>query len=99
MRWSDKTGEESKGSLTTVWRVMHRKTGQEFTICDGHDGYLKAPAPPAVKLARFWGHLPAGVQRNESEEELFPPSDICRPSTFRTNINRSRGEGCASTAV
>lgn len=89
-RWSEKDGTLSKAQTALVWRVMNRKTGQEFVICEGYKDYIKAPASPDVKLKRFWDIFPLVFNEVESEEELYPPSDVWLAKHLQMEYNRTR---------
>lgn len=89
-RWSEKDGKLDKSATALVWRVMNRDTGQEFVVCDGHDGYLQPPAPPKVKLRRFFDIFPLVFNEIESEEDLYPPSDIWLTRHLSKEYNRTR---------
>lgn len=89
-RWSDESCQMEKPTLARGWRVQNRKTGLEFTICEGYPGYLKAPVPPAVKLPRFWDIFPLVFNEIEHETELFPPSDVHNSRHMAAEYNRSR---------
>ena len=89
-RWSEKDGKLDKSATAIVWRVMNRDTGQEFVVCDGHDGYLQPPAPPKVKLRRFFDIFPLVFNEIESEEDLYPPSDVWLTRHLSREYNRTR---------
>lgn len=89
-RWSDTTGEKLNEQPAKVWRVMNRKTQQEFTICEGYDDYLKAPSAPAVKVRRFWDIFPLVFNEIEDEKDLYPPSDVWLARHLQLEYNRSR---------
>lgn len=89
-RWSDEKGEMSRQHCAKVWRVMDRKTGLEFTICEGYPDYLKPPAAPDVKLSRFWDIFPLVFNEIESETDKYPPSDVWNARHLQAEYNRSR---------
>lgn len=89
-RWSEKAGDLKKESAALVWRVMNKKTGQEFVICEGYKDYIKPPAPPSVKLTRFWDIFPLVFNEIESEDDLYPPSDVWNAKHLQNEYNRSR---------
>lgn len=92
-RWSDKDGDVARQAPGKVWEVWNRKTGQVFTICDGHDEYLKPPAEPDVRVRRFFVHFPLVFNETESDDEadgLFPPSDVWQARHVQSEYNRCR---------
>lgn len=84
---SDKNHE--KGALR-VYEVQDRDTGTFFTVCDGHEGYLKAPDNPPVFLERFYTVFPLVFNDVEHETKIFPPSDVWRARHMQAEYNRSR---------
>ena len=58
-----------------VWRVLNKKTRQEFWLCDGYPGYLRKPAAPANQVHGFWTIYTLIFNEVEDEKEVFPPSD------------------------
>jgi hypothetical protein len=89
-RWSDESGKMERVAPAKVWRVMNRKTGQEFTICEGYKDYLKPPAPPVVKIPRFFDIFPLVFNEIESDDDLYPPSDVWLARHLQDEYNRSR---------
>lgn len=87
-KWSEKDGKDCDTAL--VWRVMNRKTGQEFFVCDGYNGYLQPPAPPKVKLRRFFDIFPLVFNEVENEDDQFPPSDVWQTRHLQNEYNRNR---------
>lgn len=89
-RWQEKDGEIKKTQAARLWRVMNRKTGQEFVICEGYKDYIKPPAPPDIKLKRFFDIYPLVFNEIESEDEMYPPSDTWNARHLQAEYNRSR---------
>lgn len=84
---SDKS--RRKGALR-VYEVQDKETGTFFTICEGHDGYLKRPDLPPVLLERFFNVFTLVFNDVEHETELFPASDVWRARHMQDEYNRSR---------
>lgn len=59
-----------------VWRVMNKKTRQEFWLCDGYPGYLREPKAPDNQVHGFWTIFTLIFNEVEDEVEVFPPSDV-----------------------
>ncbi len=78
-----------KGALR-VYEIQDRVTGTFFTICEGHDGYLKAPDLPPIFLERFFTIFPLVFNEVEHETELFPASDAWRARHVQYEYNRAR---------
>jgi hypothetical protein len=92
-RWSEKDGKLDKSATALVWRVMNRDTGQEFVVCDGHDGYLQPPAPPKVKIRRFFDIFPLIFNEAEPDDDdgdIYPLSDVWQTRHLQNEYNRTR---------
>lgn len=72
----DENAGDDKESYAKVWQVWNKKTGQVFVICEGYDGWLKAPAAPDVKLTRFWPYFPIVFNEVEDDKEIYANSDV-----------------------
>ena len=83
-------GETDGSQLACVWRVWHKKTGEEFTICDGYPGWLKPPAVPNVRIERFWPIFVLAFNDIEDEKEIYPPSDVYILRHPQNEFNRAR---------
>lgn len=87
----NETGKpESRATETLVWEIQNKDTGEFFTIADGYGDYLRAPAPPNVKLERFWTIFPLTFNDAEDEEDPFPQSDAELLRHIQIERNRSR---------
>lgn len=80
---------KGKGALR-VYEIQDRVTGMFLTICEGHDGYLKAPDLPPVFLEKFFTIFPLVFNEVEHETELFPASDAWRARHVQYEYNRAR---------
>src|SRR6185503_13228554 len=73
-----------------VWEVQDKQNSQFLTVCDGYDGFLKPPGEPDVKLSRFFTIFPIVFNDVESEDELYPPSDVELLKDTQAEYNRAR---------
>lgn len=89
-KWSDKQGKAVKDDLARVWRVQDKRSGLEFTICEGYPGYLKEPACPDVKIERFFNLFPLVFNEIEDEDEQIPPSDVWDIRHTQRQMNEAR---------
>lgn len=89
-RWSDKQGKAVKDDLAMVWKVQDKNSGLEFTICEGFDNYLKAPACPDVRIERFFTLYPLVFNEIEDEDEQIPPSDVWDARDTQREYNQAR---------
>lgn len=88
-----KQGKKGAGKgkdMTCVWQVWDRVNGDTFTICDGYCDYLEAPHAPVVDIEQFFPYFPLVFNEVESEDELFPPSDVRLLRHMQKEYNRSR---------
>lgn len=67
--------QQTKGKAC-VWRVMNKKTREEFWLCDGYPDYLRAPRAPESQVHGFWYLFSLTFNEVEDEKEIFPLSDV-----------------------
>lgn len=89
-RWSETKTGVKKSATARVWRVMSKKNGTEFIICEGYPGYLLPPQPPRIQLPRFWDIFPLVFNEVEDEKNIFPPSDVWLARHMQFEYNRTR---------
>jgi hypothetical protein len=63
---------------------------KSFAVCDGYPDFLKEPAEPDVKIERFWTVVPLVFNDIESEDDLYPPSDVWVSRHMQKEYNSSR---------
>ena len=87
----DETSDETKeqGALR-VYEIQDKRTRTCAVVCEGHPGFLKAPAAPYCFVEGFWTVFPLVFNEIEDEDELFPPSDVWRARHMQNEYNRSR---------
>lgn len=81
---------EKKGGMVCVWKYYDKPTGLVYYVADGYAGFLRPPAPPDVFVETFWPVFALTFNAVESEEELFPPSDVSLMLDMQKEHNRSR---------
>lgn len=84
------TSQASRQQFVCVWKIYDRPSGLVYWIADGHDKPLRDPAPPSVFVPDFWPVYALTFNDVESEDELFPPSDVTLLLDQQREINRSR---------
>lgn len=90
-RWSENAKDGvKKASTARCYRVMSKKTGTEFVLCEGYPGYIQPPAPPKIRIPRFFDIFPLVFNEIENDKELFPPSDIWLARHMQFEYNRTR---------
>lgn len=82
--------EKKKHGFVCVWKHYDKATGLVYYVADGYDGYLREPAAPDVFVERFWPVYALTFNAVESEEELFPPSDVALLRPMQQEYNRAR---------
>lgn len=82
--------DDRKTGKCRVWEVQDKKNQQVFTICDGYCDFLKEPAEPDVKIERFWTIFPLVFNEIESEDEIYPPSDVWNARHMQRDYNSKR---------
>lgn len=89
----DSSGEfrdkDSKG-LVCVWKHYDKLSGAVYYVADGHKKFLREPAAPDVFVEEFWPVYALTFNGIESEEELFPKSDVALLADQQMEHNRSR---------
>jgi hypothetical protein len=82
---------DRKGAgLIKVWKHYDKPSGLVYFVADGYKGWLRAPAPPDVFVADFWPVFALTFNAVESEDDLFPPSDVKLLADQQNEHNRSR---------
>ncbi len=86
--WSAPT--EKKSGMVCVWKMYDKPSGLVYYLADGYCGFLREPAAPDVFVEDFWPLYSLTFNAVESEEELFPPSDVTLMLDMQREYNRSR---------
>lgn len=89
---SSVSGEQGVGGDCCVWRVYDKMLGQTFVLVDGYKDFIKEPAAPEIELERFFPLFTYVPNDVESEDKLYPPSDVEMMRSPSDEINRSRQE-------
>jgi len=84
-----KEGGEAKG-LVCVWKHYEKASGLVYIVADGHPKFLRAPAAPDVFVEDFWPIYALVFNGTESEDALFPPSDVRLIEHQQHDFNTSR---------
>ena len=83
--------DESKmPSAVPVYEVWCKRTKSVFVISEFYEGYLQAPDAPPIHTEKFFDLYPLVFNDIESEDELYPPSDVWRARHMQHEYNRSR---------
>jgi hypothetical protein len=81
---------EKKNGMVLVWKYYDKPSGLVYYLADGHPNFLRKPAPPDVFVEDFWPIYALTFNDVESEDELFPPSDVSLMLDMQKEHNRSR---------
>lgn len=79
-----------KRDMACVWKYYDKPSGLVYYVADGYADFLREPAPPDVFVETFWPVFALTFNAVESEEELFPPSDVSLLIDMQREHNRSR---------
>lgn len=82
--------DRKKEGLVCVWKHYDKPSGLVYWLADGHPNFLLEPAAPSVYVEDFWPIYALTFNAVESEEELFPPSDVSLMLDMQREHNRSR---------
>jgi hypothetical protein len=92
--WLDEDGDSTntrKGSgLVRVWKHYDKPSGLVYLVAEGYHAFLRPPAAPDVFVNDFWPIYALTFNEVESEDELFPPSDVQLLQDMQNEHNRSR---------
>lgn len=86
----ERTGSKSGSGLVRVWKHYDKPSGLVYLVAEGHHAFLREPAPPDVYVEDFWPVYALTFNEVESEDELFPPSDVHLLLDMNNELNRSR---------
>lgn len=86
----DSNSDDKKTGLVCIWEVYNKELGQTFTIADGYCGYLVSPKEPDYWMEGFWPVFALTFNDVESEDKLYPPSDVHMLKHVQAEYNRSR---------
>lgn len=81
---------EKKNGMVCVYKHYDKPSGLVYYVADGYPGFLRTPAPPDVFVEDFWPVYSLTFNAVESEDELFPPSDVTLMIDQQKEYNRSR---------
>lgn len=76
--------------MVCVWKHYDKTAGLVYFVADGHADFLRPPAAPDVFVEDFWPVYALTFNSVESEDELFPPSDVFLMLDQQMEYNRSR---------
>ena len=81
---------KSANGKVCVWEIYCKKTKRMITVADGYPNFLEEPTEPHVDIEQFYPFFPLVFNEIESEDELFPPSDVELMRDSQIDYNRAR---------
>ena len=87
---TSKAEAAKENGLVCIWEVYNKDLGQTFTIADGYNGFLKPCGEPDHWMEGFWPVFAITFNACESEEHLYPLSDVHQLKHVQNEYNRSR---------
>lgn len=84
------TIREQPDGMVCVYKHFDKLSGLVYYLADGHPDFLKRPAAPDVFVEDFWPVYAITFNDVESEDKLFPPSDVALLQGMQDDYNRSR---------
>lgn len=76
-------------TVACVYVVYHKRDGLVYSVCEGYSDFLTEPSPPNIKLERFFPIFAVMFNECDSEESIFPPSDVQLIKHQQWEYNRS----------
>jgi len=76
--------------LCAVYEVYDLVGQTCFTVCDGYPDFLREPGDPEVVTEQFHPYYSLTFNDIESDEEVYPPSDVELISKMAVEYNRAR---------
>jgi hypothetical protein len=80
----------TEDNMVCVYEIYDRKTGLMMVVADGYPDFLREPAAPDVEVEQFYPHFPLMINDTESEEEIFPRSDVRLLRHIQREHNRTK---------
>jgi hypothetical protein len=87
-----KTTTWEAGDCARVFEIYHKGDGLVYTICEGHDDYLREPEPPFPWTERFWPWFVYAPNAMDDPENPMPPSEVELIQPMQNEINAA-GDG------
>jgi hypothetical protein len=85
---------EAKGStddgMVCVYEIYDKPSGLVYTVAEGFNDFLKAPAEPDLRLETFWPVFSLVCNEVEHDKEIYPPSDVHLMRSMVHEYNRAR---------
>lgn len=76
--------------MVRVFKHYDKPSGLVYYVAEGYKDFLREPAAPDVYVEEFWPVFALTFNDVESEEYLFPPSDVHLLKPMQEEYNRAR---------
>jgi hypothetical protein len=86
----EQEGDNKPIDQVCIWEIYSKTDGLVYVIAEGHHDFLKEPAEPVIKIERFWPFFVLAFNEVESENEVFPHSDVRLLRPMQLEYNRLR---------
>ena len=87
---ADTSKPSKRAGMVCVWKHYDKASGLCYFLADGYKKFLRPPAAPDVFVEDFWPIYALTFNAVESEDELFPPSDVALLLPMQKEYNRAR---------
>lgn len=81
---------KSEAELCRVWEIYCKRDGLKYVVADGYPDFLVPPAPPEIRLKRFWPFFVLAFNEVENDREIYPPSDVRLLTPVQREYNLAR---------
>lgn len=88
--FSTLTDAQAGSGLVCVWKHYDKPSGLVYYVADGCREFLREPSAPDVFVEDFWPVYALTFNAVESENRIFPPSDVRLILDMQMEYNRSR---------
>lgn len=83
-------GEAGKNAFCAVYEIYDIEGQQCMTVCAGYPDFLKEPGEPDVETEHFHPYRVLTFNDVESDEQVYPPSDVELIKPMQLDYNRAR---------
>jgi hypothetical protein len=73
-----------------IYEVYDKRDRQCFTLCEGYEDFVEEPYGQKLKIERFFPFFALVFNEVESDDCIYPPSDIELAEHIQNEYNRSR---------
>lgn len=89
-QFTTESGDQDTPMLYCVWEIWDQDSNRVYTLCDGDEGFCKAPQSPNWTGQRWYPFF--GVGFNEIDGRFYPLSDVELTDPLVKEYNESRDD-------